>query len=154
MPIAKLFKVNKLGPLGLLAAITCMIGIFLPWKVATITSAGKTLTIMSPGLYEPMGWIMAILIVLYVLLLFAHFKWNILLGFALFFMSIYQWWIMRAEVSIDQQANVSYGLYVIMISSLVMSISKLLLFRKKKTEPTEIKYPNKPDSDNSITTQE
>jgi ABC-type transport system involved in cytochrome bd biosynthesis fused ATPase/permease subunit len=152
MPIAKLFKVNKLGPLGLVAAVTCMVGIFLPWKVATISAAGKTLTIMSPGIYEPMGWIMAILIVLYVLLLFANFKWNILLGVALFLMSIYQWWMLRAEVAINQQANVSYGLYVIMISSLVMSISKLLLFRKQKTnQPAEEKYSDKPNSDMSST---
>ena len=132
MAIAKLFKGNKLGPLGLLAAIACAVGIFLPWKVATITTAGKTLKIMSPGFYEPMGWIMGILIVLYILLLFAHFKWNILLGFALLIMSIYQWWLIRGEMAADSQASVSYGLYVIMVSSVVMLLSKLLLFRKKK----------------------
>lgn len=132
MPIAKLFKVNKLGPIGLLAATACSVGIFLPWKEATITTAGKTLKIMSPGFYEPMGWIMGILIALYVLLLFANFKWNILLGFALLIMSIYQWWLIRAEMAVDSQTAVSYGLYVIMISAVVMSLSKLLLFRKKK----------------------
>lgn len=132
MAIAKLFKVNKLGPVGLLAAIACAVGIFLPWKAASITTSGKTLKIMSPGFYEPMGWIMGILIVLYVLLLFANFKWNILLGFALLIMSIYQWWLIRGEMTADSQAGVSYGLYVIMISSVIMSLSKLLLFRKKK----------------------
>ena len=142
MAIAKLFKVNKLGPLGLLAAIACFVGIFLPWKVATISKAGKTLTVMSPGFYEPMGWIMAILIVLYVLLLFANFKWNILLGFALLIMSIYQWFMLKSEVAIDTQTSVSYGLYVIMISSFVMSLSKLLLVRKKKEIPTSPPPPS------------
>ncbi len=135
MAIAKLFKVNKLGPLGLLAATACAVGIFLPWKVAIITTAGKTMRIMSPGFYEPMGWIMGILIALYVLLLFANFKWNILLGIALLVMSIYQWWLIRAETSADPQTSVSYGLGVIIISSVVMSASKLLLFRKKKDTP-------------------
>ena len=124
MAIAKLFKVNKLGPVGLLAAIACFVGIILPWKQTQHGYINGTL--------EPMGWIMAILIVLYVLLLFANFKWNILLGIALLIMSIYEWWLIRAEMATDAQASISYGLYVIMISALVMSLSKLLLFRKKK----------------------
>ncbi len=148
MAIAKLFKVNKLGPIGLLASISCIIGIFLPWKKATIVTAGKTLTIMSPGFYEPLGWIMGILIALYILLLFANFKWNILLGIALLIMSIYEWVMIRTELAQDSTAEVSYGLYVIMISSVVMSLSKVLLFRKrKKTADTGTVSP--PDS-NSI----
>ena len=124
MAIAKLFKVNKLGPIGLLAAIACFVGIILPWK--------QTQHGFINGTLEPMGWIMAILIVLYVLLLFANFKWNILLGIALLIMGIYEWWLIRAEMASDSQASISYGLYVIMISALVMSLSKLLLFWKKK----------------------
>lgn len=134
MAIAKLFKVNKLGPIGLLASISCFIGIFLPWKKASIVTAGKTITIMSPGFYEPLGWIMGILIVLYILLLFANFKWNILLGIALLIMSIYEWTMIRSELAQDPTAEVSYGLYVIMISSVIMSLSKVLLFRKKKKQ--------------------
>lgn len=124
MPVAKLFKVNKLGPVGLLAAIACFVGIILPWK--------QTQHGLINGTLEPMGWIMGILIILYVLLLFANFKWNILLGLALLIMSIYEWVLARGEVSNDPTASVSYGLYVIMISSGVMILSKLLLFRKKK----------------------
>src|SRR5688572_18411603 len=110
MAIGKLFKVNKLGPVGLLAAIACLVGIMLPWKSATITTAGKTSQIMSPGFYEPMGWIMAILVVLYILLLFAHFKWNILLGIALFFMSLYAWFTINEEFGDFSQVGSSYGL--------------------------------------------
>lgn len=124
MAIAKLFKVNKLGPLGLLAAIACFVGIFLPWKQTKIDLVNGTL--------EPLGWIMAILIVLYVLLLFANFKWNILLGVALLILSTYQYLQIRASMTVDADIQMKYGLYVIMISSLVMSVSKLLLFRKKK----------------------
>lgn len=124
MAIAKLFKVNKLGPVGLLAAIACFVGIILPWK--------QTQHGMINGTLEPIGWIMAILIVLYVLLLFANFKWNILLGLAMLILSIYEWVLARGEVSTDPLASVSYGLYVIMIGSFVMILSKVLLFRKKK----------------------
>jgi hypothetical protein len=130
MAIGKLFKVNRLGPIGLLAAIGCFVGIFLPWK--------QTQHGLINGTLEPLGWIMAILIVLYVLLLFANFKWNILLGIALLIMSIYEWIQIKGELSTDPSASLSYGLYVIMICSLVMSLSKLLLFRKKRkdTQPT------------------
>jgi hypothetical protein len=127
MPVAKLFKVNKLGPVGLLAAIACFVGIVLPWK--------QTQHGFINGTLEPMGWIMAILIVLYILLLFANFKWNILVGLTLLIMSIYEWVLAKGEVSNDPTASVSYGLYVIMISSGVMILSKLLLFRKKKNIP-------------------
>lgn len=131
MPVAKLFKVNKLGPVGLLAAIACFVGIVLPWK--------KTVHGFINGTLEPMGWIMAILITLYILLLFANFKWNILVGLTLLIMSIYEWVLARGEVAGDPSASVSYGLYVIMISSVVMILSKLLLFRKKKnTTPPPI----------------
>ncbi len=137
MAIGKLFKVNKLGPLGLLASIGCFVGIFLPWK--------QTQHGLINGTLEPLGWIMAILIVLYVLLLFANFKWNILLGIALLIMSIYEWVLIRGELSSDPLASLSYGLYVIMISSFIMSLSKVLLFRKKKpqdqTTTTEVKGP-------------
>lgn len=127
MAIAKLFKVNKLGPVGLLASISCFVGIILPWK--------QTQHGMINGTLEPLGWIMAILIILYILLLFANFKWNILLGIVLLIMSIYEWVLIRGELATDPTASVSYGLYVIMISSIVMSLSKLLLFRKKKKLP-------------------
>jgi hypothetical protein len=131
MAIAKLFKVNKLGPLGLLAAIGCFVGIFLPWK--------QTQHGLINGTLEPLGWIMAILIVLYILLLFANFKWNILLGIALLIMSIYEWVLIKGELAGDPTASLGYGLYVIMICSLVMCLSKLLLFRKKKsTSPPPI----------------
>lgn len=139
MAIAKLFKVNKLGPIGLLAAIACFLGIILPWK--------QTQHGFINGTLEPIGWIMAILIVLYVLLLFANFKWNILLGFAMLIMSIYELWMVKAEIASDPKASVSYGLYVIMISALVMSLSKLLLFRKKKTttQSTDRDLPKTPN---------
>jgi hypothetical protein len=127
MAIAKLFKVNKLGPLGLLASIGCFVGIFLPWK--------QTQHGLINGTLEPLGWIMAILIVLYILLLFANFKWNILLGIALLIMSIYEWVLIKGELAGDPTASLGYGLYVIMICSLVMCLSKLLLFRKKKSLP-------------------
>ena len=125
--IAKLFKVNKLGPIGLLAAVACFVGIFLPWKQTEHGFINGTL--------EPVGWIMAILVVLYILLLFANFKWNILLGFALLIMSVYEWWMIHGEMADDPKASTSYGLYVIMISACMMSLSKLLLFRKKKETP-------------------
>lgn len=132
MPIAKLFKINKLGPVGLIAAIACFVGIFLPWKIANISAAGKVIRIVANGTLEPVGWIMAILIILYILLLFAHFKWNILVSIVILMMSIYEWWFIRGEIANNNEASMSYGLYVIIISSLVMSLSKLLLFRKKK----------------------
>jgi len=135
MAIAKLFKVNKLGPIGLLASISCLVGIVLPWK--------QTQHGLINGTLEPLGWIMAILIALYILLLFANFKWNILLGIALLIMSIYEWVLIRGELAADPTASVSYGLYVIMISSAVMSLSKVLLFRKKKkTEDISTSTPN------------
>ncbi len=143
MAIAKLFKVNKLGPLGLLAAIACFAGIVLPWK--------QTQHGLINGTLEPIGWIMAILIVLYVLLLFAHFKWNILVGLVLLIMSIYEWALVKGEITSNPTASVSYGLFVIMISSAVMILSKLLLFRKKKniTPPpvstSELNKMQKPD---------
>ncbi len=124
--IVKLFKVNKLGPIGLLAACASFVGIFLPWKQTKIDLVNGTL--------EPLGWIMAILIILYVLLLFANFKWNILLGFAMLIISVYQYLEIRASMTVDPDIQMKYGLYVIMISSLVMALSKLLLFRKKKTQ--------------------
>jgi hypothetical protein len=135
MAIGKLFKVNKLGPLGLLSAMACFVGIFLPWKITAIKSTSMIVLVPVNGTLEPMGWIMAILIVLYIMLLFANFKWNILLGFALLIMSVYEYVLIMREVAEDPLAKMSYGLYVIMISAVVMSLSKLLLFRKK--EPVE-----------------
>jgi hypothetical protein len=136
MAIGKLFKVNKLGPIGLLAAIGCFVGIFLPWK--------KTQHGLINGTLEPLGWIMAILVVLYVLLLFANFKWNILLGIALLIMSIYEWVLIRGELASDPLASLGYGLYVIMICSLIMSLSKLLLFRKRRKDSQPTTTPNLP----------
>lgn len=135
MAIGKLFKVNKLGPIGLLASIACFVGIFLPWK--------QTQHGLINGTLEPLGWIMAILIILYVLLLFANFKWNILLGIALLIMSIYEWVLIKAELASDPLASLGYGLYVIMISSFVMSLSKVLLFRKKNKD-TQLNTPTQP----------
>ena len=136
MAIGKLFKVNKLGPIGLLAAIACFTGIFLPWK--------QTQHGLINGTLEPLGWIMAILIILYVLLLFANFKWNILLGIALLIMSIYEWFLIREELSTDPLSTMGYGLYVIMISSFVMSLSKVLLFRKKRKDTQDTTTTNNP----------
>ncbi len=134
MAIAKLFKVNKLGPIGLVASIVCFVGIFLPWKSVNIVTTGRTINVLANGTLEPIGCIMAILIVLYVLLLFANFKWNILVGVAILIMSIYEWWLIRAEAAASPLTFSGYGLYVIMISAAVMSLSKILLFRKKKTD--------------------
>lgn len=124
--IGKLFKTNKLGPLGLLAAVGAFVGVFLPWKI--------TVHGLINGTLEPIGWIITVLIILYVLLLFAHFKWNILLGIVILSLATYEWWIIRGEIELDPTLRLSFGLPVIMISALVMSLSKVLLFRRKKTE--------------------
>jgi hypothetical protein len=54
-------------------------------------------------------------------------------GVAILIMSIYEWWLIRAEAAASTLTFSGYGLYVIMISAAVMSLSKILLFRKKKT---------------------
>lgn len=125
--IAELFRRNWLGPLGLLGAAVAAAGILFPWK--TVTGQG-----FINGTTDMVGWVLALLCLLYVLILFTHFRWNILLALAILVIGIYKYLQVAAETTLAPNVHPGIGLKLVMGGSLLMMAGTALLFRRKKEE--------------------
>lgn|GEM_PF-5893178 len=123
--ISQLFRVNKLGPLGLIGAVAGVLGIFFPWKI--VTGVG-----FINGTTDTLGWVMALLSALYALILFTNFKWNILLGLAVEIIALYIYFTVRKETRLQPGVEPGIGLYFLLAAGLLMILGTLLLFRSKK----------------------
>lgn len=122
----KLVKGNFLGPIGIIGVIGVFVGIIFPWRIS-VNGAHN-------GTWDFLGLMIAVLAVLYLLLLFAHFKWNIIIPFVILGLAVWKYVVFKIQFSADSITikELGIGLPIIMISSALMMLGKVVLFFKKK----------------------
>jgi hypothetical protein len=129
MKFRELFKQNRLSPLGLLGAVLTIAGVFFPWQITTLPG-GRTF--MENGTLDILGWVLILLSVVYTLVLYTHFKWNILLAAGVKGIALYEYFRVMLETRSNPDTEPGLGVYFLLFSGLLMILGTVLLFRSKK----------------------